>query len=240
MHQGGSRATEFLAGARAELPLLLGVAPFGMAYGAYAVESGLSSTLAQAMSIIVLGGASQFVGVRQMVAGVPGAVIILTAFLVNFRHVLYGASLAPHLEPLNKRWRWLIAYLLTDEAYAMAITRYRDPDDAPYRHWFVLGTGVALWVCWQATTAAGIIAGAAVPDSWALDFALPLTFLAIVIPAMRDRRAGVAALTAAVVAVATYRLPYGTGLIAAAISGIAAGMLAEAASPHDVPAGAPT
>lgn len=220
--------------------MLLGVAPFGMAYGAYAVESGLSSTLAQAMSIIVLGGASQFVGVRQMAAGVPGVVIILTAFLVNFRHVLYGASLAPHLEGLNKRWRWLIAYLLTDEAYAMAITRYRDPEQAPYRHWFVLGTGVALWVCWQATTAAGILAGAAVPDSWALDFALPLTFLAIVIPAMRDRRAGVAALTAAVVAVATYRLPYGAGLIAAAVSGIAAGMLAEAALPQNETAGATT
>jgi 4-azaleucine resistance transporter AzlC len=222
-----SRRSEFLAGARAQLPLLAGVAPFGMAYGAYAVESGLSSTLAQAMSVIVFGGASQFVGVQQMSAGVPGAIIVLTAFLVNLRHMLYGASLAPHLEHLNARWRWLLAYLLTDEAYAMAIVRYREPDAAPHRHWFVLGTGVALWVCWQVTTALGVVAGAAVPESWALDFALPLTFLAIVVPAMQDRRVVAAALVAAIVAVAAYRWPYGTGLITAALCGIAAGLFAE-------------
>jgi 4-azaleucine resistance transporter AzlC len=123
-----SDRSEFNAGVRAQLPLLLGVAPFGMAYGAYAVKSGLSTALAQSMSAIVFAGASQFVGTRLIVDGVPGVVIVLTVALVNLRHLLYSASLAPHTEHLDRRWRWLLAYLLTDEAYAMAITRYRRGD----------------------------------------------------------------------------------------------------------------
>ena len=111
-----SRRAEFSAGVRAQLPLLLGVAPFGMAYGAYAVKTGLPSGLAQAMSAIVFGGASQFVGVRLIGNGVPGAIIVLTTLLVNGRHMLYSASLAPHTDHLARRWRWLLAYLLTDEA----------------------------------------------------------------------------------------------------------------------------
>ena len=133
-----TRRSEFAAGGRAQLPLLLGVAPFGMAYGAYAVKSGLSPALAQSMSAIVFAGASQFVAVRLIVDSVPGAIVVLTVALVNLRHLLYSAALAPHVEHLERRWRWLLAYLLTDEAYAIAVTRYRRSDASPYRHWFFL------------------------------------------------------------------------------------------------------
>ncbi len=218
-----TRRSEFAAGVRAQLPLLLGVAPFGMAYGAYAVKSGLSATLAQSMSAIVFAGASQFVGVRLIVDGVPGAVIVLTVLLVNLRHLLYSASLAPHVEHLDRRWRWLLAYLLTDEAYAMAITRYRRADASPHRHWFFFGTGLALWTTWQISTGAGVFVGTAVPDSWALDFALPLTFIAIIVPSLTDRPAFAAAAVAGAIAVVGFRWPYGTGLITAAVAGIVAG-----------------
>lgn len=233
-----SRTSEFIAGARAQAPLLLGVAPFGMAYGAYAVEQGLTETVAQALSVIVFGGASQFVGVQLMAAGAPAAVIVLTVALVNLRHMLYSASLAPHVEHLPRRWRFGLAYLLTDEAYAMAAERYRAGDRSPHRHWFVLGTGVALWACWQATTAAGVFAGAAVPESWALDFALPLTFIAIVVPALSGRGTAAATLAAAAVAVLAFSLPYKTGLMAAALAGMAAGLIAERTTdsrPHGAP-----
>ncbi len=149
MNSHPTRRSEFTAGVRAQLPLLLGVAPFGMAYGAYAVKSGLSTALAQSMSAIVFAGASQFVGTRLIVDGVPGVVIVLTVLLINLRHLLYSASLAPHVEHLDRRWRWLLAYLLTDEAYAMAITRYRRDDASPYRHWFFFGTALTLWTAWQ-------------------------------------------------------------------------------------------
>jgi len=225
--QGASRRSEFLAGVRAQLPLLLGVTPFGLAYGAYAVNSGLASGLAQAMSVIVFGGASQFVGTRLIAEGVPAAVIVLSVALVNARHALYSASLAPFLDHLGRRWRWLLAYLLTDEAYAVVIARYQRDGSTRFGHWFFFGTGVALWVSWQASTAVGVAVGASVPASWSLDFALPLTFTAILMPMLVDRPAGAAAMAAAVVAVAGFRWPYGSGLIAAAALGMAAGMLTE-------------
>jgi 4-azaleucine resistance transporter AzlC len=226
-----TRRAEFLAGLRAQLPLLLGVAPFGMAYGAYAVKTGLSAGLAQAMSAIIFGGASQFVATRLIADGVPGAVIVLTVLLVNSRHALYSASLAPHTEHLPARWRWLLAYLLTDEAYATAITRYRRGDAAPKGHWFFFGSALTLWATWQVTTGVGVFVGAAVPDSWSLDFALPLTFLALLMPALRQRPAMAAAGVAGLAAVVGFGWPYGTGLLAAAFAGMAAGMALDRALP---------
>jgi 4-azaleucine resistance transporter AzlC len=224
-----SRRQEFLAGVRAQVPLLLGVAPFGMAYGAYAVKSGLPTGLAQAMSAIVFGGASQFVGVRLIANGVPGAIIVLTTLLVNGRHMLYSAALAPYTDTLNRRWRWLLAYLLTDEAYATAITRYRRPGPAAHAHWFFLGSAAALWSIWQVTTGIGVFVGAAVPDSWSLDFALPLTFLAILMPSLRGRPAIAAAMIAGVIAAIGFRWPYGTGLLTAMLAGMTAGIVADLA-----------
>jgi 4-azaleucine resistance transporter AzlC len=224
------RRREFWAGVRAQGPLLLGVAPFAMAYGAYAVETGLDAGLAQAMSWIVFGGASQFVAVRLISNGALGVIVVLSVWLVNMRHMLYSASLAPYTDHLPVRWRWLLAYLLTDEAYATAITRYRQPDASPNKHWFFLGSGAALWLAWQIGTGIGVFVGTAVPASWSLDFALPLTFLAILVPAMTDRPALAAALVAGFVAVVAFRWPYGTGLLTAVLAGMAAGMVADTLS----------
>lgn len=219
------RSSEFMAGVRAQLPLLLGVTPFGLAYGAYAVEAGLPNGLAVAMSSMVFGGASQFVGTRQMVADVPAIVIVLTTLLVNARHALYSAKLAPFMQQLPQRWRWLLAYLLTDEAYATTIERYGRPDPSPHKHWFFLGSGLALWADWQVTTVIGVFVGAAVPESWALDFALPLTFIAIVVPALSDRPAVAAALVAGLVATVGFRWDYGANVLVPALLGLAAGLV---------------
>ena len=221
------RRTEFFAGVRAQAPLLLGVAPFATAYGAYAVRSGLSTGFSQAMSAIVFGGASQFVAVRLISNGVPAAVIVLTVLLVNARHMLYSASLAPYTDHLERRWRWLLAYLLTDEAYATAITRYQRGSSA-HAHWFLFGSSFALWATWQLMTALGVFVGAAVPDSWSLDFALPLTFIALLVPALKGRPAVAAAAVAGVVAVVGFRWPYGTGLLMSIVAGMAAGIVAHA------------
>ena len=222
-----SRRGEFAAGIREQLPLLLGVTPFGLAYGAYAVKSGLPSGLALGMSAIVFGGASQFVGTRLIAEGTLGVVVVLTVALVNSRHLLYSASLAPYVQHLRRPWRWTLAYLLTDEAYAVAIARYRRGGDEEYSHWFFFGTAMALWVCWQVSTAAGIFVGAAVPDTWELDFALPVTFIALLVPMLSQRAAIVAALVAGAFAVTGFRWPYAMGLITAAVAGMAAGMLAD-------------
>lgn len=196
---------EFLAGVKAELPILLGVSPFGMIYGVLALSAGLPASLAFAMSSVVFAGSAQFVAAQLIGTGAPGIVILVTTFIVNLRHVLYGASIAPYLKPLNTRWKCLLAYLLTDEVYAVAVTRYAQlaasPSGSPSVRWYFLGAGLAQWSAWQASTAVGIALGAQIPPGWALDFAIALTFIALVIPTLTDRPTVAAALAAGIIAV---------------------------------------
>ena len=227
-----SPRSEFIAGFKAELPILLGVVPFGMIYGVLALGAGLDALAAQAMSSIVFAGSAQFVGAQLFRLGTPGVVIVLTTFVVNLRHMLYSASVAPHLRHLNRGWKLLLSYLLTDEAYAVTITHYRQTSsqsaDLANKHWYFLGAGVALWSSWQVSTAAGILLGAQIPASWSLDFTLALTFIALVVPMLRDRPSLAAAVSAGAVAVLGANWPYKLGLMAAATTGIVVGLLVEA------------
>ena len=226
------RLSEFVSGLKAELPIMLGVIPFGMIYGVLALGAGLPAHAAQAMSSIVFAGSAQFVATQLFASGTPGLVIVLTTFIVNLRHILYSASVAPYLKHLDSRWKGLLAYLLTDEAYAVVITRYnRDiaySAAPPNRHWYFLGAGLTLWTTWQASTAVGILLGAQIPPGWALDFTLALTFIALVVPALDGRPSVAASLAAGVVAVLAAGLPYKLGLMLAAILGIVVGLAMEA------------
>ncbi len=217
----------FLNGVRAEFPLLIGVFPFGMIYGVLALNAGLSKAASQAMSSVVFAGSSQFIAAQLIHESVPGLVIVLTIAVVNLRHMLYSASVAPYLKNLPIGWKHALAYLLTDEAYAVTIINYETNAENPNGHWFFLGAGLALWTAWQVSTAAGIMLGTALPPQWPLDFALPLTFIALVMPALKDRPAVAAALSAGAVASLAYHLPYKLGLIIAALFGILIGMLLE-------------
>jgi 4-azaleucine resistance transporter AzlC len=221
---------EFWSGIKAELPLLIGVIPFGMIYGVLALTAGIPPAAAQAMSAIVFAGSSQFVMAQLIAAGVPGLVLIMTAGVVNLRHALYSASVAPYLKQLKPLWKWLLAYLLTDEAYAVSITHYTDEGTQPgveNKHWFFLGAGLALWSSWQLSTAVGIFLGTQVPESWSLDFTLALTFIALVVPGLKDRPTTAAALAAGICSVCFAGLPYKLGLVIAAIVGIGVGLVLE-------------
>ncbi len=217
----------FLSGVRAELPLLVGVFPFGMIYGALALSAGLTPAAAQWMSSILFAGASQFVFTELAREAVPAVVIIFTIAVINLRHMLYSASIAPYTAGLPLRWKLPLAYLLTDEAYAAAIIQYEKEGVRPTSHWFFLGAGLALWLTWQASTALGIFLGTALPADWPLDFAVPLTFIAMLVPVMKDRPMVAAALAAGLTALLAAGLPYKLGLILAAGVGIAAGLLME-------------
>jgi 4-azaleucine resistance transporter AzlC len=225
------RRGEFLAGCKDELPLLLGVVPFGAIYGVAALDAGLGRLTAQAMSSVVFAGSAQLVAAQLVRASAPALVVVATIFVVNLRHVLYSASVAPYLSHLPLRWRVALAYLLTDEAYAVAGSRYaRDgalPRPSPYRHWYFLGAGLTLWTSWQLSTAAGVFLGAQVPRRWSLDFTLALTFIAIVFPTLKDRATTAAALGAGLVAVLAFGAPYKLGLMVAAAAGIAVGLVVE-------------
>ena len=121
--------SEFLAGVKAGLPILLGVVPFGMIYGVLAIGAGLNAAPAQAMSAIVFAGSAQFIAAQMFRDGAPAVIMLLTAFVVNVRHMLYSASIAPHLRHLSWKWKALLAYLLTDEAFAVAIIHYQQTED---------------------------------------------------------------------------------------------------------------
>ena len=222
----------FWAGVRAESPLLVGVFPFGLIYGALALSSGLSPAPAQMMSSIVFAGSSQFVAAQLIHDSAPGLVIILTIAVVNMRHMLYSASVAPYVEHLPMRWKALLAYLLTDEAYAATIIHYEEEGFTPTSHWFFLGAGLALWTTWQVSSALGIFLGAAIPSSWPLDFAAPLTFMAMVMPVLKDKPVVAAALSAGMVALLAYSLPFKLGLILAALVGILIGTYLESRKPQ--------
>ena len=217
----------FLHGIRDVLPILLGAAPFGMIYGVSALSAGIPAGLAQAMSLIVFAGSAQFVIAQLVGAGTPALVIILTAFIVNVRHMLYSASVAPFTSQLSILWKWLLAYLLTDEAYAIAISRYQKAGEDAHAHWYFLGAGLALWTTWQLCTAVGVFLGGQIPASWSLDFTAPLTFIALVVPSLKDRASTAAALAAAITALLATALPLKLGIAVAALVGIAAGLAFE-------------
>ncbi|HEY0753870.1 MAG TPA: AzlC family ABC transporter permease [Ktedonobacteraceae bacterium] len=222
-----TRRSEFFNGIKAELPILLGVIPFGLIYGVSARGFGLPPVLTQAMSLIIFAGSAQFVVIQLLKVSVPAGVILLTVCIINLRHALYSASLAPYLRGRRLLWSLLLPYLLTDEVYAVVIIHYQQSGQNPARHWYLLGAGTTLWFIWQLSTAAGLLLGAHIPASWSLDFTLPLTFIAIVVPALKTRvDLGVASVAGLSALLAT-RLPFNSGLLVATSLGIASGLLAE-------------
>ena len=201
-----------------------------MIYGVVAIGAGLSPVTAQAMSLIVFAGSAQMLMAQLYGLGTPAPVIVLAASIVNLRHALYSASVAPYLRKLNGPWKWLLAYQLTDEAYAVSIIHYHKqwPASNPdYRHFFLLGSGLALWSTWQLSTAAGILLGTQIPASWSLEFTLTLTFIGLVVPSLKDRAGAATAITAGIAALLAFALPLQLGLVVGSLAGIIAGLLVE-------------
>jgi 4-azaleucine resistance transporter AzlC len=228
---------EFIAGIKAVFPILVGTTPFGLIYGVLALDAGIPRGAAQAMSFIVFAGSSQFVATQLYHLGSPPMVMVLTIAVVNLRHLLYSASIAPYMQHLRPNWKWLLAYLLTDEAYAVSIVHYQSSpptnagssgQQAPdRRHWYFLGAGLGLWGSWQLATALGILLGETVPPGWSLDFTLALTFIALLVPLLKDRPMIAAAMTAGAASILAFALPYKLGLVAASLVGIVAGLFME-------------
>jgi 4-azaleucine resistance transporter AzlC len=200
-----------------------------MIYGALAVTSGLSTAATMAMSALVFAGSSQFIAVGLVAAHTPVAIIVATTLVVNLRHMLYSATLLPHLKPLPQRWRIPLAFWLTDETFAVTIRRFQQDDAAGVKHWYQLGSSIAMYLNWQFWCFAGMMLGDRIPDAsgWGLDVAMPVTFIGMIIPFVKTRPMAVCVLTAGAAALLTLGLPYKLGILAAAVAGIAAGMSAE-------------
>jgi branched chain amino acid efflux pump len=222
------------AGAKAVAPQLIGVIPFGLVAGATPADGGLGVGAAAGFSTIVFAGASQLAAIDVLTQGGTVLVAVLAACTVNLRMVLYSASLAPFLTRDRLRWRILASYVLVDQVYAVAVNRWSDPDDPvsppPARIPFMIGAGLLLWSAWQVTTLVGAIIGPAVPESLPLGFAVPLVFLVLLVPAVTDRPAVVAALGGGLGSVLAAELGAGhASIIIGAVAGIVSGALADLA-----------
>ncbi|MCM8622396.1 MAG: AzlC family ABC transporter permease [Candidatus Accumulibacter sp.] len=214
---------------RDTLPLLLGALPFALIYGAIAASAGLSMAAAIAMSAFVFAGSSQFIAVGLVAAQTPVAIIVLTTLIVNLRHMLYSATLLPYLKELPQRWRIPLAFWLTDETFAVTVHRFQREDSSAYRHWYQLGSSVAMYLNWQLWCFLGLLLGNRIPDAqgWGLDVAMPVTFIGMIIPFVRTLPIIVCVLTAGAASLLTLSLPYKLGIVVSAFAGIASGLLAQ-------------
>lgn len=197
------------------MPLWLGVAPFGLAYAVIARDAGLSVVETQALSLFVFAGASQVSAVGLFARGAGGLEIVLTTFLLNVRHVLYGVSLARQVE-LTPRERLVTAFFLTDEAYGVSIAR----SARSFR--FVLGAELSLFLSWNIATFAGALLGGVIPDPERLgvDFVFPVAFLALLVPLLRRRADVIVAIVAGTLAWALAKgLPGGLPVLGAGVAG---------------------
>jgi len=162
-------------------PHMLSVIPFGIICGAIGIELGFNPYLVYAMSIIIFGGASQIVFLQLLSGGASSLVAVMSVGVINSRHLLYGAVLSEYLDKLSFIKKLLISYVVVDQGFAESNKFFKKNKTQQYLHYHLLGTGITMWVCWQIATLAGIILGSFVPEELGLKFAIPLTFIAIVV-----------------------------------------------------------
>ena len=209
------------------LPLVFGVIPFGLVFGVLGVASGLTETQTIFMSSIIFAGASQVVFAQLWAAGSAYLIIGSSVALINLRHVLYSVAVSEHLKKLSFKWRVILAYLLTDEAFAVSIQRFNTYGGSRPVHFFMFGAGSALWIAWQISTVVGVIAGSTIPENWELAFAIPLTFIAVVVPLLKNFSTIICALTSSLIAICGQSLPWNSWILVAAFGGILLGALIE-------------
>jgi 4-azaleucine resistance transporter AzlC len=220
--------------------MLVGAAPFGVIFGTLVASGPLHLWHGQLMSLLVFAGSAQFIALGLIAGHASFAVIWATTFVVNLRHLLYSATLAPYVAHLPARWRWALGGLLTDEVFAVAWAHYRLHPPGAIGPYYFLGSGLSMYLNWQVWTLAGLLFGAAFPglQSLGLDFAMVATFIAIVVPQLVALRYVAAAVTAGALAFFWQAWPYKLGLLAAVFVGVAVGvMLSRPQTPRRAAAG---
>ena len=207
------------------LPIVPGVIPFGAVMGTVAAEAGLTFPQSTFMNVIVFAGAAQLAAVELMTKNAASVVVILSGLIINLRFILYSAAIAPILQNSNFLTKLTCAYCITDQNYAVMSANekiLKTPTDAIR---FYLGASLCMFIAWQLTVVAGFIFGNFAPASWALDYAIPLSFVALVIPTLKNKKYVTVAAFSAGVSLLLSSLPYRSGLIVTAGLAVALGML---------------
>ena len=210
----------FLKGVIDVSPLMIPVVPFGLIFGVLAIDVGFTPLETMGMSLIIFGGASQIVLLQLFSGGASSLVIISSVGAVNSRHLLYGAVVSEHLSDLKLIWKIIISYFLIDQAFARSNEYFKkNKDENKYFH--LIGGGATCWIIWQSTTFLGIILGAAIPEKLGLSFAIPLTFLALLINDFRKFINVFVIIVSGLVATLGYNInPFKAYVIVAALIGL--------------------
>ena len=210
----------FLKGVIDVSPLMIPVVPFGLIFGVLAIDVGFTTLETMGMSLIIFGGASQIVLLQLFSGGASSLVIISSVGAVNSRHLLYGAVVSEHLSDLKLIWKIIISYFLIDQAFARSNEYFKkNKDENKYFH--LVGGGATCWIIWQSTTFLGIILGAAIPEKLGLSFAIPLTFLALLINDFRKFVNVFVIIVSGLVATLGYNIiPFKAYVIVAALIGL--------------------
>ncbi|AXX99160.1 AzlC family ABC transporter permease [Profundibacter amoris] len=219
----------FLQGIRDSLPFIVVVAPFAMLFGVVATEAGLSPLQTFGFSVAVIAGAAQFAAVQLMADNAPVLIIVATALAVNLRMAMYSASIAPYLRGVPFWQRAFMSYMLVDQSYAQGLLKYEtEPDLTPSaRVAYFFGTMMLNMPLWYGGTLVGALLGNRIPQDYALDFAVPITFLALVGPMLKTAAHVAAAFTSVLLTLVLAFLPYNLGLMVAALVAMMVGAQVE-------------
>lgn len=220
-----TKSSAFWAGIRAFIPIILGVIPFGLVYGVASRAVGLTPLQGIGMSVFMVSGAAQLVSLELLKNDAAIWIIMLSAGIVNLRFIIYSASLTSYLRPYSLSWRLFLGYFLTDQPYALSIIYFDEHPDAPHKQWYHLGHSLMLWISWILSSALGLFVGEFIPSDWGFSFAIPLMFLGLAVPAIKDWTFLFAGLVAAGVALIASPLPNNIGLLIALVCGIAVGLI---------------
>ena len=197
----------FVKGIIDVLPLLIPVVPFGIILGAIGIELGFSVLETFATSLIIFGGASQIVFLQLFSGGASSIITITSTFVVNSRHLLYGASLSEYLNKLSIGWKIILSYLLTDQAYAVSNIFFEKNKDNNLKHYYLLGSGFILWFVWQIFTFVGIFLGSIVPEELGLAYTIPLTFISLLVGYFRKLDHLIVILISGILSITLYDVP---------------------------------
>jgi 4-azaleucine resistance transporter AzlC len=218
-------ATTARQGFRDALPVFVPAVPFALVLGLAILESGLVPWTAWQSSWVIYGGASQLTLVSLLAQGSGLAAAIGAALIVNARHLMYSAAMAPVFQQQPAWFRWLGAYFLIDQVFALSLPHGRAaPED--FRRYY-LAVGLTFWSLWLLFTALGLVLGPVMPTSWGLGFSVPILFLGLLVLGIDRWEKLVAALVAAGCAMLAASLPHRSGLLVGALAGIVAGLLCE-------------
>ncbi len=219
------KITVFKKGFMDVIPLTIPVIPFGIIYGVVGVELGLSPLVTFAMSFLIFAGSSQIAFAQLYTAGASPLVMISSVLAINSRHFLYSAVLAQYLNKLNLYWKILLSYLMTDQAFSVSLSYFKKNQKKTFSHYHMLGSGFTLWLLWQISTLLGIVLGNVIPEALGLEFAIPLTFLSLIIAELKKYDHLLIIIISGAISLVTYNFPLKVYIILSAFVGLVAAFI---------------